>query len=57
MTQLSFGKLDHRNKKKQMKRERFLSEMGAVVPWATLLYLIEPHYPKLAREDDRIRST
>ena len=36
MTQLSFATLDHRNKKKQTKRERFLSEMDAVVPWAAL---------------------
>ncbi len=46
MSQLSFATLDHRNKKKQTKRERFLAEMDAVVPWATLLGLIEPHYPK-----------
>jgi IS5 family transposase len=46
MSQLSFATLDHRNKKKQTKRERFLAEMDCVVPWATLLGLIEPHYPK-----------
>ena len=46
MTQLSFATLDHRNKKKQTKRERFLGEMDTVVPWATLVGLIEPHYPK-----------
>jgi transposase, IS5 family len=46
MSQLSFATLDHRNKKKQTKRERFLAEMDAVVPWTTLLALIEPHYPK-----------
>jgi len=46
MTQLSFATLDHRYKKKQTKRERFLAEMDAVVPWAALLGLIEPHYPK-----------
>ena len=46
MTQLSFATLEHRHKKKQTKRERFLGEMDAVVPWATLLGLIEPHYPK-----------
>ena len=46
MTQLSFATLDHRNKKKQTKRERFLGEMDAVVPWARLLDLIAPHYPK-----------
>ena len=49
MTQLSFGKLNHRNKKKQTKRERFLSEMDAVVPWATLVGLIEPHYAKAGK--------
>ena len=49
MTQLSFATLDHRNKKKQTKRERFLGEMDAVVPWATLLGLIEPHYPKAGK--------
>jgi IS5 family transposase len=46
MSQLSFATLDHRNKKKQTKRERFLAEMDAVVPWAALLNLIAPHYPK-----------
>jgi IS5 family transposase len=46
MSQLSFATLDHQNKKKQTKRERFLAEMDAVVPWAALLGLIEPHYPK-----------
>ena len=28
------------------RRERFLAEMDAVIPWARLLALIEPHYPK-----------
>jgi len=32
--------------KKRTKRERFLSEMEAVVPWKALIDLIEPHYPK-----------
>jgi hypothetical protein len=39
MTQLSFATLEHRNKKKQTKRERFLSEMDAVVPWAANAHL------------------
>ena len=39
MTQLSFATLEHRNKKKQTKRERFLSEMDAVVPWAVNAHL------------------
>ena len=46
MSQLSFATLDHRNKKKQTKRERFLAEMDAVVPWVRLTSLIEPHYPR-----------
>jgi len=46
MTQLSFATLAHRHKKKQTKREKFLVEMDAVVPWALLLVLIEPYYPK-----------
>jgi transposase, IS5 family len=33
-------------KTKITKRERFLAEMNAVIPWATLRALIEPHYPK-----------
>ena len=33
-------------KKKQTRRELFLAEMDAVVPWARLLGLIEPHYPR-----------
>ena len=28
------------------RRERFLAEMNAVMPWARLTALIEPHYPK-----------
>jgi IS5 family transposase len=46
MTQLSFATLDHQNKKKRTKREVFLAEMEAVVPWALLLALIETYYPK-----------
>jgi IS5 family transposase len=33
-------------KGKVTRRERFLAEMDAVVPWGKLLALIEPHYPK-----------
>jgi IS5 family transposase len=32
-------------KTKVTKRERFLAEMNAVIPWAALLALIAPHYP------------
>ncbi len=50
MTPLSFATLDHRNKKKQTKHERFLGDMDAIVPWATLVGLIEPHYPKAGKK-------
>lgn len=32
--------------RKVTRREQFLAEMDAVVPWAKLVALTEPHYPK-----------
>ena len=46
MDQLSFASLDFAAKKKRTKRDVFLAEMAAVVPWAALEAVIEPHYPK-----------
>jgi hypothetical protein len=48
MYQLSFASLDYAAKKKRMKRDVFLAEMAAVVPWVALEALIEPHYPGLS---------
>ena len=31
---------------RQTRRAEFLSQMELVVPWAELVSLIEPHYPK-----------
>jgi IS5 family transposase len=45
--------LDHAMKTKQTRRERFLAEMDAVVPWGRLLALIEPHYPKAGPKGGR----
>ena len=39
--QASFAKYGRKSK-----REQFLDEMNQVVPWARLLALVEPHYPK-----------
>ena len=39
--------------KKRTKRERFLGEMEKVVPWKTLIDLIEPHYPKTSSKGGR----
>ncbi len=36
-------------KKKITRRERFLAEMDAVMPWAPLLGLIAPHYPQAGK--------
>ena len=47
MDQLSFASLDFAAKKKRTKRDVFLAEMAAVVPWGVLEAVIEPHYPKV----------
>lgn len=46
MKQTTFASLAFDSKKKLTRRERFLNEMDAVVPWARLTKLITPHYPK-----------
>lgn len=46
MKQTTFASAVWNHKGKVTRRERFLSEMDAVIPWARLLALIEPHYPK-----------
>jgi IS5 family transposase len=40
-------------KKKLTRREQFLAEMDAVVPWGRLLALIAPHYPKAGLKGGR----
>lgn len=47
--QLTFGDAEALGQRKQTRRERFLAEMDQVVPWKSLLALIEPHYPKTGR--------
>jgi hypothetical protein len=44
--QLSFATLDYAGKKKRTKRDVFLAEMTAAVPWSVLEAVIAPHYPK-----------
>lgn len=44
MKQQSFSSFEQSQKKKRTKREVFLAEMDAVVPWARLEALIAPHY-------------
>ena len=45
MSQLTFGDAEYAGKGKTTRRERFLAEMDQVVPWKSLLSLIEPFYP------------
>ena len=56
MKQATFASLAFEQKKKQTRRERFLTEMDAVVPWAALLAAVEPHYPKAGRRGRPPRS-
>ena len=44
--QMSFSQSEYARKKKVTRRERFLGEMEQIVPWARLIALIEPHYPR-----------
>jgi len=46
LKQQSFSSLEQAHKKKQTKRDVFLGEMEAVVPWPRLEALIAPHYTK-----------
>jgi len=44
--QQTFAGLAWKDKGKVTRRERFLAEMDAVMPWPRLLAVIEPYYPK-----------
>jgi IS5 family transposase len=51
--QLGFSDYEQTTAKKQTKREKFLVELEAVVPWDALIALIEPHYPKASKKGGR----
>ena len=53
--QLGFSDYELTTAKKQTKREKFLSEMEAVVPWQELIALIAPFYPKASKKGGRPR--
>ena len=46
MKQTTFASAAWDRKGKVTRRERFLAEMDAVIPWQPILALIGPHYPK-----------
>lgn len=47
--QRTLGSVAYDTKGKVTRRERFLTEMDAVIPWARLLALVAPHYPTAGR--------
>jgi IS5 family transposase len=47
--QLSFSSYEFAQKKRVTRREKFLSEMEQVVPWADLEALVEAEYPTAGR--------
>ena len=49
MSQMSFWDAEYAGKRKKTRREVFLEEMDQVVPWKSLLALIEPCYPIAGR--------
>lgn len=46
MKQATFSDAEFANKKKQTRRDRFLSEIEAAAPWPELLAALLPYYPK-----------
>jgi IS5 family transposase len=46
--QRTFASMAWAQKGKVTRREQFLAEMDAVIPWAALTALVAPHYPKVA---------
>lgn len=46
MRQMTFSDSGFEVHSKQTRRQRFLGEMDAIVPWQKLCRVIEPHYPR-----------
>ena len=51
--QLTLASNDFERFRKPTRRERFLAEMSTVVPWAELVSLITPYYPKASSAGGR----
>jgi IS5 family transposase len=51
--QLALATNDFERYRKPTRRERFLAEMEAVVPWAEWAAVIEPHDPKARSKGGR----
>lgn len=46
MRQTSFSEAEFASKKKLTRRERFLAEIEAAIPWPALIAALLPYYPK-----------
>ncbi|GLR26052.1 hypothetical protein GCM10007875_11400 [Limnobacter litoralis] len=46
MKQRSFSQAEYSGKKRQTRRDRFLTEIERITPWKELIAELEPHYPK-----------
>lgn len=51
--QLGFSDYNQTTATTKTKRETFLAEMEAVVPWQALIKRIEPHFPKTSKKGGR----
>lgn len=47
--QMSFSDAEIASKTKTTRRERFLTQLEQLLPWANLIALIEPYYPTTGR--------
>ena len=52
--QRTFAGLAWSGKGKVTRREKCLAEMNAVIPWARLMKVVEPYYPKKGRDRKRL---
>jgi len=46
MSQMSFSDAEFTQKRRQTRKERFLTRMDEIIPWGLLERILEPHYPK-----------
>jgi IS5 family transposase len=49
MNQITLASMAYDSKKKQTRREKFLNEMDAVIPWSLLQAVVDPVYPDIGK--------
>ena len=45
MNQMTFSDVEYSHRKKSTKKEKFLFEMDAIIPWESWVAMIAPFYP------------